>query len=64
MIEVMIERWVNPDSATDYRWSVWRDGQRLAMGNQPYSNQDDCETAGRAFCLQELGQEPDKVIRL
>ena len=64
MIAVMIERWTNRDGSTDYRWSVWRDGHRLDMGGRPYAESGECEKEARAFCLQALGQEPDKVSHL
>ncbi len=64
MIKVIIERWTNSDSSTDYRWSVWSDGHRLGMGTKPYPESDECEMDARAFCVQALGLEPDKVSRL
>ena len=27
MLEVIIERWTNPDGSTDYMWSVWQSGE-------------------------------------
>jgi len=34
MIEVMIERWTNPDGSIDHLWSLWRDGNRLQFGEK------------------------------
>ncbi len=41
MFEVVIERWTGPDGATEYRWSLWRDGYRVEMGNTAFPNADD-----------------------
>jgi len=43
MIEVVIERWKNAQGETDFRWSVWSDGDRIEMGSNAHSNGDDCE---------------------
>ena len=64
MVEVIIDRWTNLDSSTDYRWSVWRDGHRVDMGSRPYADADECEGDAHALCLKVLGQKPDKVSRL
>jgi hypothetical protein len=64
MIEVVIERWTGPHSTTEYRWSVWRDGHRIAMGGRAFSDGDDCETEALEFFVKALGQKPDKVTRL
>ncbi len=64
MIEVAIERWTGADGTTDYRWSVWRDGHRIAMGSTAFSSSDDCESEALDFCMKGLGRKPDKVTRL
>ena len=64
MIAIMIERWTNRDGSTDYRWSVWRDGHRLDMGGRPHADAEECEKEARAYCVETLGQEPDKVSHL
>ncbi len=64
MVEVIIERWTRPDSATEYRWSVWRDGYRIEMGGKAFLDADDCETESLDFCVKALGQKPDKVTKL
>ena len=61
-VEVMIERWTIA-GATDYRWSVWRDGKRLAMGG-PHPSFEASEADARAACRKALGREPDRVTRL
>ena len=64
MIEMMIERWTGSEGTTDYRWSVWKDGHRIEMGNRAFSNSDDCESEALEFCTKGLGRMPDKVTRL
>ncbi len=64
MIEVVIERWTGPDGATEYRWSVWRDGYRIEMGGKAFTDADDCESEALDFCGKTLGEKPDKVTRL
>ncbi len=65
MIEVVIEeRWTGPYSTTVHRWSVWRDGHRIATGRKAFTDADDCETEALEFCVKALGQKPDKVTRL
>ena len=64
MFEVVIERWTGPDSTTEYRWSVWRNGYRIEMGNKAFSNSDNCENEALEFCWKELGQKPDKITKL
>ncbi|MDH3472298.1 MAG: hypothetical protein OEM59_01290 [Rhodospirillales bacterium] len=63
MIEVMIERWSNADGSTDHIWSLWRQGSRLQIGNR-HDTPEAAEVEARAFCLQALGSEPDRVTRL
>ena len=63
MIEVMIERWTDPLETTDHIWSLWRDGSRLQIGNR-HATPEAAEAEARAFCLQALGCEPDRITRL
>lgn len=63
MIEVMVETWSSPKSGTTYRWSLWRDGTRVAMGG-PHASLDDSEDDARAFCTDRYQQSPDRVTRL
>jgi hypothetical protein len=63
MIEVMIETWSNPQSGTTYRWSVWNDGNRVAMGG-PHKRPEDSEAEASAFCAERLRRKPDRVTRL
>ena len=63
MIEVIIERWVNPDGTTDFFWSVWRAGSRIEMGGRHRSSEM-AEAEATAHCLKSLGVRPDRVTRL
>ena len=63
MIEVMIEQWSNLDGSTDFPWSVWRDGVRVYLGSA-MDSAEAAEAEARAFCLAQLGAEPDAVTRL
>ena len=64
MIEVFLEHWTRLDGATEYHWSVWRDGYRIEMGGKAFTDADDCETEALDFCVKALGKKPDKVTRL
>ncbi len=64
MIEIIIERWTNADGATDFRWSVWRDGHRIQMGPNAHSSAEAGEREAREFGRRGLGYEPDKLTRL
>ena len=64
MIEVMIERWTGPGGDVKFRWSVWRDGHRVQMGQEPYPTTEASEADAREFCVHGLGREPDRVTRL
>lgn len=59
----MIETWATPQTGTTFRWSVWMDGKRVAMGG-PHASPDDCESEARASCAERLGLSPDRVTRL
>ena len=63
MTEVMIETWSSPQTGTAYRWSLWRDGTRVAMGG-PHHTIDESEADARAFCTAHLKHPPDRVTRL
>ena len=63
MLEVMLETWSTPQSGTTYRWSVWRDGTRIAMGG-PHDTIAESEAEARAFCADKLRGPPDRVTRL
>ena len=63
MIEVMIERWTNPDGSIDRLWSLWRDGNRVKFGEK-HDDATTAETEALAFCRRALGVEPDRVTRL
>ena len=42
MLEVIVERWTNPDGSVDFMWSVWQDGNRIQMsGTYPTSEAAD-----------------------
>ena len=59
-IEIVIERWLNLDKSTDFRWSIWRDGARVQMGG-PHSSAEASEQEATAFCRKSLGRDPDRV---
>lgn len=63
MTEIMIERWSKPDGTTDHIWSLWRDGGRLQIGNR-HETPEAAEAEARAYCLQTLHTEPDRITRL
>ena len=63
MLEVIIERWLNPDGSTDFMWSVWQDGARIQMsGTHPTS--DAAEAEAFEFCTETMNSTPDRVTRL
>jgi len=62
MIEIVIERWTGPDG-TEYRWSVWRAGHRIAI-DRPYPDADAAETAAEDVCVKALGRKAERVTRL
>ena len=64
MIEIVIERWTNAKGETDFRWSVWDEGNRIQMGENVHSRANDCEAQAIEFCWRKLGHKPDKVTRL
>ncbi len=63
MIEVMIERWTDPDGSARFLWSLWQDGRRLDMG-AARPTAEAAESEAVAFCRRQLGVEPDAVTRL
>jgi hypothetical protein len=62
MIELTIESWSGPDGMA-YRWSLWRDGRRLAMGTT-YPTAAEAEAAATAACVLEFGMKPGRVTAL
>jgi hypothetical protein len=62
MIEIVIERWSGSDGTT-FRWSLWRDGKRIAMGPEQ-ATADAAEAAATAACLLEFGMRPSRVTHL
>lgn len=63
MMELVIERWSGPDG-TRFRWSLWRDGKRAAMGPSAHATAAAAEAAATAACIQEFGTRPDRVSAL
>lgn len=63
MIEVIIERWIQRDGRTDFLWSIWQDGKRVAMG-QPLGAAGKAEAEALELCRRALGREPDRITRL
>ena len=62
-IEVIVERWTNPDKSTDYRWSIWRAGARVQMGG-PHPSAEASENDAVAFCRKNFQRAPDRIERL
>jgi len=62
-IEVIVERWSNPDRSTDYRWSVWRGGSRVQMGG-PHVSAAASEREAIEFCRKSFQRPPDRIERL
>jgi uncharacterized protein YbdZ (MbtH family) len=63
MIEVIIERWTSLKKSTDFRWSVWRDGNRIQMGG-PHVTCAESEREALDYCATSLRREPDRIERL
>jgi hypothetical protein len=63
MIELMLETWSSPQTGTAYRWSLWKDGARIAMGG-PHKTATESEAEALEFCADRLKQQPDRVTRL
>jgi hypothetical protein len=64
MLEVIIERWTDAGGTTEFRWSLWRDGHRAAMGHEAHGTAEDCEAEATAYCRQSLGCNPDRITQL
>ena len=62
MIEVIIDRW-SKAGKTDFLWSVWRDGQRVCLGDS-YDKESGAREAAVSFCRSELDCEPDRITQL
>ncbi|MEA2783470.1 MAG: hypothetical protein QOK29_5014 [Rhodospirillaceae bacterium] len=63
MIELVIEKWGNPDGSAHYVWSLWQDGKRLEMSGR-IAGAETAEVLGRAWCEKSVGRAPDRVTRL
>jgi len=63
MLELKFETWSHPKTGTTYRWSLWQDGKRLAIGG-PHSSPDESEAEAREFCAERIRLSPDRVTRL
>ena len=63
MLELMLETWSNPQAGTTYRWSVWLDGTRVAMGG-PHKTMTESEAEALDFCAERLERQPERVTRL
>jgi hypothetical protein len=64
VVEIVIERWTNPDGSMDFRWSLWRAGHRLRMGDDVHATSECCEKDAREYCARGLGVGPDRITRL
>lgn len=63
MLELMIETWSNPQSGTVYRWSLWIDGKRVAMGG-PHATVNEAEVEAIKLCAARIGRPPDRITRI
>ena len=63
MLELMIERWSDPSEGDSFRWSVWEDGKRIAMGG-PHDTAAESEADALGLLQRRLGRRPDRVTRL
>lgn len=63
MLEVIIERWNDPDGSTDYVWSVWRNGNWIQMSGT-YPTSEAAEADAVEFCAETLNGTPDRITRL
>ena len=63
MVEVIIERWTNPDGSTHFMWSVWQNGNRVQMSGT-YPTSEAAEADAVEFCTETLNSKPDRVTRL
>jgi hypothetical protein len=63
MVEVIIERWTNPDGSTNFMWSVWQNGNRVQMSGT-YVTSEAAEADASEFCTETLNAMPDRVTRL
>ncbi len=64
VLEVIIERWTDAGGTTEFRWSLWRDGHRVAMGHEAHATAENCEAEATASCRQGLGRDPNRVTHL
>lgn len=63
MLEMMIETWTHPGRAPAYRWSLWADGIRVAMGG-PHETPAESEAEAQQYCGQRMKRPPDRITRL
>jgi hypothetical protein len=59
-IEAMIERWSDSLAGDQFRWSLWIDGRRVAMGG-PVADAKRAEAEARQASHKNLGRAPDRV---
>lgn len=64
MIEAMIEYWSDLGGAPRFRWSLWRDGHRIAVGDSAFASAEACQGDAEGYCRVKLGCRPDRVTRL
>jgi hypothetical protein len=63
MIDLYIERWIDPTKGTTYFWSVWIDGRQFQRSG-PQQSAEASEHDGLAFCASQLKRRPDDIHRL
>ena len=62
-MDVMIERWSDPDGSERFLWSVWKEGKRLEVGGR-FDSPGAAEAAARQYCQERFGREPERVRQL
>ena len=62
-IEVIVERWTDPNKSTEYRWSIWRSCSRVHMGG-PHASAEDSEREAVEYCTDKFKRAPDRIERL
>lgn len=63
MIELIVETWSGP-KGTNFRWSLWQDGSRIAMCGRPSTTVAACEAEGKDFCSERFQRAPERTTRL
>lgn len=62
-LELIVDRWSESGAPDRFRWSLWEDGRRVAMGG-PHRSAAESEAEATALAGRRLGRKPDRVTRL